>query len=320
MQVQGIKTNAYNMPDVSSQKYQRVHRPYVNLQNLQSDIFIKQTKPDIQFTGGFSLESLIIRYLKNKSYANSIRGSKRPYLSIDPELKDIINQVQIKVSKDEEIMAWDMNPKNANKYIIFLHGFSQNITNNQPLYKKILEGDYGLLAIDYRSYGKNPQSKHVTENDIMQDVKAAVKYLQGKNINNIGLVGHSFGSYIAAKTSNLSPFNFQVLVSPMLSLEFWLKNVLKHPDKYKNESMLIKYIPRFKEQYAKIFDIIKHLSENHTPTVVIQAKKDRYVRTSKVNQAVKNIPNLKEYIVIETGGHKMDTGKIDSIKKTIDNL
>ena len=142
-----------------------------------------------------------------------------------------------------------------NKYIIYLHGFSQNVTSNQPLYKALTQTDYGILAIDYRGYGKNKATNETTETEIMHDVQAAAKYLNNKGINNIGLIGHSFGSYIAAKTSNLNNFNFQILVSPMLSLEFWLKNVLKNPKKYKMESTLIKYIPGFKEQYYKVFEI-----------------------------------------------------------------
>lgn len=61
----------------------------------------------------------------------------------------------------------------------------------------------------------------------MHDIQAAAKYLKEKGINSIGLVGHSFGGYMAAKTSNINTFDFQILVSPMLSLEFWLNNVLK---------------------------------------------------------------------------------------------
>ena len=286
----------------------------------QFDTFTLQKNNQPSFTSQIKLTDLIIEFLKNKSYYNSIKGSKRPYLSIEKDLEPVISQIKIKVSKNEEINAWDINPKKSNKYIIFLHGFSQNITSNQKLYKTMENSDFGILAIDYRSYGKNKDSKHITENDIMQDVQASVKYLKNKGINNIGLVGHSFGSYIAAKTSNLNPFNFQILVSPMLSLEFWLNNVLKHPDKYKSERLMIKYIPKFKEQYEKIFDIKKHVEQNHTPTYIVQAQRDKYIKTSKVNEVAKIVPNLKKYTILQLGGHRMDENKIQAIEDILEKL
>ena len=295
--------------------YNNIYRP--RHINLTQDVFVKN---QTTFTSANPAENLIIRFLKNKSYNNSIKGSKRPYLSITEELKDAIKEVEIKVSKTEGIQAWDINPNNSNKYIIFLHGFSQNITSNQPLYNALKNTDFGILAIDYRSYGKNKPSKHINENNIVQDVNASVKYLNSKGINNIGIVGHSFGSYIAAKISNLKAFSFQILVSPMISLEFWLKNVLKHPNKYKNESRMIKYIPTFKDQYSKIFNIKKHLEHNSTPTHVVQAKRDTYIRTSKVNELVKIIPNLKSYTIIQNGGHRMDDNKISQITTILENL
>jgi esterase/lipase len=294
----------------------------IKAQKLTSDVFIKNHQPEvIVFTGNSAVEKFIISYMKNKSYSNSINASRRLYLPLVDDLKKITKEINIEVSKNEAIKAFDINPKNSNKYIIFLHGFAQNITSNQELYKALSQTNFGILAIDYRGYGKNPVSKHITENDIVQDVRAAAKYLNKKGINNISLVGHSFGSYIAAKTSNLNnKFNFQILVSPMLSLEFWFKKVIKHPLKYKSEMMMIKYIPNFCKQYKKTFTIAKHIEQNSTPTFVVQSKKDTYVRTSKVNELVTKIPQLKCYTVLNGGCHRMDDDKIKEIVRILSNL
>lgn len=316
-----MKVNNIQQYQAQTYTYKRSQNipPKVFYKNAQ-DTFILQKSTQPTFSGRLTLTDFIIQFLKNKSYYNSIKGSKRPYLSIDKDLEPLISQIKIKVSKDEEINAWDINPKKSNKYIIFLHGFSQNITSNQKLYKTIGNSDFGILAIDYRSYGKNKESQHITENDIMQDVQASVKYLKNKGINHIGLVGHSFGSYIAAKTSNLNPFNFQILVSPMLSLEFWLNNVLKHPDKYRSERLMIKYIPKFKEQYEKIFDIKKHITQNQTPTYLVQAQRDKYIKTNKVNEVAELVPNLKKYTILPLGGHRMDENKIQAIEDILEKL
>jgi esterase/lipase len=293
-----------------------------NNQNISSDVFIKNHQPElVVFTGETALQKFIISYMKNKSYSNSINASRRLFVPLSDDLKKITKEISIEVSKKEAIKAFDINPNNSNKYIIFLHGFAQNITSNQELYKALSQTNFGVLAIDYRGYGRNPVSKHVTENDIVQDVRAAAKYLNKKGINNISLLGHSFGSYIAAKTSNLNnSFNFQILVSPMLSLEFWFKKVIKHPLKYKSEMRMIKYIPNFCKQYEKTFKIGKHIEQNSTPTFVVQSKKDTYVRTSKVNELVAKIPQLKCYTVLTGGCHRMDEDKIHEIVRILSNL
>lgn len=318
MKIETVKQ--YQYTNTLARFNMHVLSPKAILPYPQQDLFVRTSPKDISFHGGLKFTDLITKYLKSRTYNTAIKGSKRPYLSIDEQLVKNIKEIKIKVSPKEEINAWDINPKHSNKYIIFLHGFSQNITNNQPLYKTLTNTDFGILAIDYRSYGKNKPSKHITEDDIVQDVKSSVKYLSERGITDIGLVGHSFGSYIASKTSKTNPFKFQVLVSPMISLEFWLKNVLKHPKKYKNETKMIKYIPKFKDQYSKIFNIKKYLIDNQTPTYVIQAKRDMYIRTSKVNQLTSQIPNLKSYIVLPQGGHRMDDNKIQAIEGVLNKL
>ena len=54
-----------------------------------------------------------------------------------------------------------------------------------------------------------------------------------------GVIGHSFGAYISARVAKEIKPNFLIMVSPMISLEFWLKNVIKHPKKYKFEYCLM---------------------------------------------------------------------------------
>ncbi len=275
----------------------------------------------VSFSGRFSYSDLLIRYMKNMAYKNSIRGSKRPYIQLDNELEKFTKEIKIPVTGREEINALDINPKNSRQYVIFLHGFSHNITSNQPLYKALAQTDYGVLAIDYRGYGKNKPSKHINENDIVQDVEAAYRYLlNSKGAHTVGLIGHSFGGYVAARVSSIQNFAFQILVSPLTSLEFWLKNVIKHPKKYKKEMRMIKYIPSFGEQYSKIFNIKKYLSENYTATYIVQGKNDRYIRTSKVTELTKSIPNLRTYRVIPKGGHRMDDKKICEITDIVSNL
>jgi len=321
MIVQNIQQNCYT-PQYIDRIHNRGVASRINLQKSQDfDVFVKNNNSkQVNFTGNSFVQNFLLGYLKRKTYKTSIKGSKRPYLSMDKDLEPVIKEVKINVSPIEKIQAWDINPKNSKDYVIFLHGFSQNITNNQPLYKELLKTKFGVLAIDYRGYGKNPPSVNIKEDDIVQDVNSSLKYLKDKGVQDIGIIGHSFGAYIGAKVSSKEKPAFLVMVSPMNSLEFWLKNVINHPNKYKFEISLIKYVKNFKDQYKKIFNISEHLKNNSTDMYVIQANNDRYVRTNKVNEIVKDIMNLKVYTKIKSGGHRMDENKIKEIRHVLDNL
>lgn len=323
MEIAKVQFNQNKIQPNLSYNIYRTVKPTPTVKALPYDKFertipVTNSNNTIQFTG--LREKLIGAFLKNTSYNRSLRGSKRPYIPLSEEIKDITQEIQIPVTKKESINALDINPNNSKNYIIFLHVFSHNITSNQPLYKSLSKSNYGILAIDYRGYGKNPKSKNIKEQDIIQDIEASIGYLKTKGVDNIGLVGHSFGGYLAAKISDFHDIAFQVLVAPLTSLEFWLKNVLKHPKKYSGEMKMIKYIPGFKEQYSKIFNITKYLELNPTPTYIVQSKQDRYIRTNKITELTKIIPNLKKYIIISTGGHRMDENKIKTITQIVNDL
>jgi esterase/lipase len=321
MKIDNIQIYSLTKPNQKLTLYKKNNVSIAEL-GLNKDIFVSSKKqPEIiTFTGAPSYEKFLRRYLETKSCKVSMRASKCLYLDLKTELKGITEAVQVPVSPSESILAWDINPKNSKKYVIYLHGFSQNITNNQPLYKALSNTDFGVLAIEYRGYGKNPKSKNVSDKDIVQDIKSAVEYLQNKGVKDVGLIGHSFGGYVATKASNSNRFGFQILVAPMLSLEFWLKKVLKFPKRYKTETKLIKYLPKYSKQYSKVFDIKKQIVHNTTPTFIVQSRHDAYVRASKVKDFSKQIPDLKKYVEIKNGGHRMDNEKISSIVSILKNL
>lgn len=274
--------------------------------------------PTINFTG-IPIKNLYIKFLENRCVKHAILGSKRPYLPLDNDLAEITKPIKLKVGKKEKINGFDINPNNSDKYVIFLHGFSQNITNNQPLYRQLAKSKFGILTIDYRGYGKNRASKNTSENNIMEDIQSAVNYLKAKGVKRIGLIGHSFGGYLAAKTSSVNNYDFQILVSPVTSMEFWKNNVMKHPKKYPIEMALIRYLPKFKAQYAKIYSIDKYIQNNPTPTYVIHSKNDRYISSRSIRRFIDIINNNKRVLMLQSGGHSMQEIKIKKISDILDN-
>ena len=116
--IQISNINNYPVKKITGQKYA------VNISpehKLSKDVFIKQQLPanNTPFQGRFHSDSWITKFLKNRSYENSIKGSKRPYLSLSEELTSIIKSVEIKVGKDEKINAFEINPNNANNCLLY---------------------------------------------------------------------------------------------------------------------------------------------------------------------------------------------------------
>ena len=316
MRIQSLNRNFIcNYYPADTYSVQHRQNPLDN-RRFNSSGYIYKKNPS--FTGLAPIEKLLTAYLKNKALKRSVIGSKRPYVPIDSELEKSLKKVKIQVSPAEEIEAFDINPDNRKKYLLFLHGFSQNITNNQLLYKSLLNTDYGVLAIDYRAYGKNPASRHISEHDMQKDIQASLRYLNDKGIKKIGLIGHSFGSYLSAKTSKKENIQFQILVSPMMSLELWLKKVIRHPKKYPKEYKMIKFIPLLKRQYKRAFNIAEPLKDNQTPTYFITSKRDKYVRD--LRGFSKSIENTKICKILEDGGHSLEEHKINAITELIKHL
>ncbi len=319
-----MKINAINYNYICANNFAPKNKSYnSNYTCIKSNTFNAANSSNVSFTGikpFYFYRKTLETILKHKAYKNSIKGSKRPYLEIRDDLKYAVKPVQIKVSLCEKINAFDINPKNSDKYVIFLHGFSHNITSNQNLYKALIDTDFGILAIDYRGYGKNLKSHNISEYDMKSDVLAAKRYLNKKDVYNIGLIGHSFGGYLAAKTSKNTHFDFQIFVSPMLSLQFWYENVIRHPRKHRKEHMLIKHVPYLKTIYPKIFQIKKHMAGNSTPTYIVHSRYDRYINPNSVGEFINETASVKDYIFLKTGGHKMDDPKINAIKEILQNL
>jgi len=89
----------------------------------------------------------------------SAKKSQAKFDSVIPELEGKIKTVKLKSSGGKEISGWDINPNNSDKYVLFLHGMAQNVSNYQPMYKSIADKGVGIFALEYRGYGANASAK-----------------------------------------------------------------------------------------------------------------------------------------------------------------
>ena len=130
------------------------------------------------------------------------RMAKFSSTKLEPIIDTLVGKIKPINIKNRKInlLAWDINPNCSNKYVLFLHGMSQNISNYQNLYSEIVkDNNWGILALEYRGYGENKFGK-VSEDNLNSDVEKGLNFLINDrkiDVKNIVVVGHSMGGSLA---------------------------------------------------------------------------------------------------------------------------
>jgi alpha-beta hydrolase superfamily lysophospholipase len=243
--------------------------------------------------------------------------SRSRFLSIVPDLKGKVNNVIVKTSDKKDLNCWEINPNNSKKYVLFLHGMSQNISHNQPLYSALNNSGYAVLALEYRGFGKNKLTK-VTEPNICRDAQAGLDYLKKKvPAENITLIGHSAGSAVAVDLAkNNGDIARVVLVSPINGFgrasTYVLSSTKKKymPNPVKN--FIVKY-PAVMTAFNKVFKTDLKIAEIKSPTYLIHSGNDTMIPVSTAVDLSQKAKNMQGLVLLPKGGHKLEPSKIESI-------
>ena len=270
-----------------------------------------------------------IMHYTNDYFVKMAKASTLKFQPIKPTLENVIKHVKIKSGK-YELNAWDMNPNNSDKYILFLHGMAQNITDYQDLYESIInQGDFGVLALEYRAYGENTKGKP-SEDNLIKDARSGFRFLTNTGIKpeNIILAGHSMGgslaTTLATKQKNIKGL---LLICPLTKTEYWGK-------KFLNNSQLGMGVPYFVQNLTEkitplkwlhnlTFNSIDKLKDIKCPIYLIHSRNDTVTSLQGARNFVKAAKknNLDiEYHYPSTGGHKVDSRKIDYITDFLNRL
>ena len=276
----------------------------------------KKIRGDINpdFTGlGNTLEQLSpLNSYMHRIFDRFTYISKLRKFAVDKELKSYLKTIELKTGKNV-FQAWDINPNNSKRYIIFYHGLGQNITSNQELYKSIIKKGYGVFAPEYGGFGNSTGT--VTAESIRQNTKSAIKYLNEKGIekDNIGVVGFSLGSFPAITLAHKNEdLKFLVLISPFNSMknetDFLLKgHTVKLPKTIKY--LMVKF-PFLMDIVDWSFQNARKIKNLKLPVYFIHSENDSVISTKSTKELAKHTKNLKEFVVLKTGGHSIDPEKI----------
>ena len=282
-----------------------------------------QTRNNPNFTGINNPLKKISPYnfYMEKVFDRYTHISKNRWAPIDQIIKPNLNVLKLSKGK-YSTEAWEINPdNNRKKYIIFFHGLGQNISSNQDIYKKILKKGYAVLATEYGDFGTNTDK--MTEKVIKKQTEMAIEYLNKKGIpnENIGVIGFSMGSFpaieMASKNKNL---NFLVLISPFNSLRNEVDLLTKGTTI--RLPKLLKYsidkFPFLLNHIDNIFKTNKKLKSIEAPVYLIHSANDKIVPKKSTEDIAKKVLNLKQFIILEKGGHVIEENKLNAFDQLKD--
>ena len=247
--------------------------------------------------------------------------SKNRWMPIDEVIKPNLNVLKLSNGK-YKTEAWEINPNNKKKkYIIFFHGLGQNISSNQDIYKKILKKGYAVLAPEYGEFGSNTDK--MTAKVIKKQTAMALEYLNKKGIpnENIGVIGFSMGSFpaieMASKNKNLK---FLVLISPFNSLRNEVELLTKGTTI--RLPKLLKYsinkFPFLLNHIENIFKKNKKLKSIESPVYLIHSLNDKIVPQKSTEDIANKVMHLKQFILLEKGGHVIEENKLNAFDQLKD--
>lgn len=114
--------------------------------------------------------------------------------------------------------AWWRPPPEGRGVVVYLHGNAGNLASLTAKLRPYLDWGLGVLAIDWRGYGKSEGSP--TEDGLYADGRAALDFLAAKGIgpDRVALHGESLGSGVATQLATERPVAALILEAPYTSV------------------------------------------------------------------------------------------------------
>ena len=308
--------------------YRTAHAPLQNRKELNASAnninLTVQNRDSVSFEG-FSLKKYNPAYrFCMQLFERSQIASRRRISQPIPELRGKLREVMLPIKGRRKIVAYYINPDNRENYIVFFHGTSQNISNCQAAYKEFLNSNYAVLAPEYSGFGKN-KSKLADEYTLEDDIAATVRYLKKKKIKpeNIGIVGHSLGGFAATRIAEEIPdAKFMILVSPVNTLSYEAENIVKQR-KFKVPKFyqyIYKHYPKILAPLDRIFKTEERIARTKVPLYIIHSANDNLIPVKSSKSLAMKSKSLRELVILDGGGHRMDETKIESIHNILTKI
>lgn len=128
-------------------------------------------------------------------------------------------EISLTASDGVKLSAWYGEAKGENPTLVHFHGNGGNLTHRVNYFKVLSEAGYGVLALDYRGYGKSEGKP--TEQGLYRDGRAAMEHALGPLqilASDLIIYGESIGTAVAVQMAEEYDSGGLVLQSPFTSM------------------------------------------------------------------------------------------------------
>ena len=213
---------------------------------------------------------------------------------------------------------WSASSNNRVPAMILVHGGpgDQSCQTFDPLIQHLVNHGYAILAVNHRGssgYGKTffhlADQKH---GDV--DVKDCIygrKYLETLDwidTSHIGIMGSSYGGYIAVASLTFEPNAFDVAIN-MFGVMNWIRTLSSIPSWMESTRRRIFSVmgdPRTDTKRLRAISPYFHASNIRKPLLVVQGENDPRVLKVESDDIVKAVSNkgvTVEYLLFKDEGH-----------------
>jgi len=179
--------------------------------------------------------------------------------------------------------------ENNKGVILYFHGNAGSLAGWGFVGEELVELNYDVLMIDYRSYGKSMGK--ISEKALLQDGIAVYEYLRKSySKDEIVIFGRSLGSGVATYLASKKPAKLLILESPFYSFT----DLARHHYPLFPPDILLRY--HFKNH--------KWINSVECPVYIVHGTDDNVVPFSSGRKLYESVSHGQiEFIKIENGGH-----------------
>jgi uncharacterized protein len=205
----------------------------------------------------------------------------------------------------------------TNRAVILCHGFlsNKNSRTNRRLTELLISESIATLRFDWFGMGDSREPlPHISIHKCTEQLEAAFRFLTEKPVNPVGLIGSSFGGFIAILAASRHP-HLQALglkcpvvdFSEVLQCEFgpegmaqW-KRTNHIPDILGGDQPIPLPYAFFEECLTyNGYDAASHI---HTPTLIVHGEQDAIIPPHQIDRILESLSGPKDLRVIPGADH-----------------
>ncbi|AEM69000.1 alpha/beta hydrolase [Mycoplasma putrefaciens] len=204
--------------------------------------------------------------------------------------KALIKKEQIKefelTNQHGEISCLKITNNHSKKWVIGLHGWTENKYLALRLVQQFLKDDYNILTFDQFAHGKSYGEFTDTGQSTIEMIDTVIKYLKEiEQAQEIGMIGNSMGastSVLFAQTSNYkNQINWIVADCGFSNLirqfRWYMSTQLFKKDWWKISIGVAKKFNKHVSTDVRNYDLLKKMNQVKTPILFIHSKGDTFI-------------------------------------------